>query len=225
MIEYRNLTLIGTSHISPESVKLVKKVIGEKQPDFVALELDKGRLKALLEKNRRKIRIRDIRKLGIKGFLFTLFGSWMEEKLGKVVKTKPGSEMKAAVISAAKNNAKVVLIDQDISITIKRLFKTITWKEKWCFVWDIISSPFAKKQVVEFDLRKVPSQKVIEKMVQKVRKRYPSLYKVLIEERNVIMGKRLSKLMEKQPDKKIVAVVGAGHEKAIIELIKANVSS
>ena len=78
MIEYQNLTLIGTSHISPESVKQVRKVIKEIQPDFVALELDKGRLKSLLEKNKRRLRFKDIKRMGVKVFLFALFGAWVE---------------------------------------------------------------------------------------------------------------------------------------------------
>ena len=84
MIQYQTLTLIGTSHISPESIVLVRRTIQEVQPSFVALELDKGRLLALLEK-KRKMRWRDVQKLGVKGFLFALIGAWVEQKLGKMV--------------------------------------------------------------------------------------------------------------------------------------------
>ena len=225
MIEYQNLTLIGTSHISPESVKLVEKVIMEKEPSFVALELDKGRLQGLLEKKRRRLKIKYIKKIGVKGFLFTLFGAWVEEKLGKMVKTKPGSEMKKAVFAAAKIEAKVVLIDQEINVTINKLFKNLTWKEKMRFVWDLISGPFSRRYRIDFDLRKVPSEKMIEKMLELVKGRYPSFYKTLITDRNKYMSRRLNKLMEKYPDEQIVAVVGAGHEKGIIEILeKLNVA-
>ena len=225
MIEYQNLTLIGTSHISPESVKQVRKVIKEIEPGFVALELDPGRLKSLLEKNKRKLKFKDVRRMGVKVFLFALFGAWVEEKLGKMVKTKPGSEMKAAIFSAARIKAKVVLIDQEITITINKLFKTLTWKEKFRFLWDIVSSPFSKRYRVKFDLRAVPSEELIQNMLGQVKGRYPSFYKVLITDRNKFMARRLHKLMNKYPEDKIVAIVGAGHEKAIVEILnKANAS-
>ena len=50
-----------------------------------------------------------------------------------------------------------------------------------------------------------------------MRKDYPSVYRVLIAERNVYMSKNLYNLLTL--NKKIVAVVGAGHEEEIISLI------
>jgi|SRR3989338_5338747 len=223
MIQYQTLTLIGTSHISPESIALVRRTIQEVRPSFVALELDKGRLQALLEK-KRKIRWRDVQKLGVKGFIFALIGAWVEQKLGKMVGTTPGGEMKTAVIEAGKINAKVALIDQEISITIKKLFRKITWKEKVRFLWDLVKGLFGRGEAIKFDLRKVPPERVIEKLVAQVKERYPSFYAVLIEERNEIMARKLHTLMEKHPEEKIVAIVGAGHEKAIVNLVQKSIS-
>jgi pheromone shutdown protein TraB len=44
---------------------------------------------------------------------------------------------------------------------------------------------------------------------------------VLVEERNRIMGLKLHALMENHPDKRILAVIGAGHEEELLSLIKA----
>ena len=221
MISYKNLQIIGTSHIAISSVKLVREKVLEERPDFVALELDKNRLMALMSSKKRKIKIKDIMRLGVSGFLFTVFGQWMEEKLGKMVGTKPGGEMRVAVKMAAKIQANVVLIDQKIDITIKRLMKSITFKEKMRFVWDLIKGiVFRKGDIEQFDLRKVPSEKIIEKMINSVKIRYPSVYRVLIEERNKYMGKKLYQLMNKFPEAKIIAVVGAGHEEGMLNEIK-----
>ena len=46
------LYLIGTAHVSGDSVKFVEECINEFEPDTVAVELDKNRMDAL--KNRRK---------------------------------------------------------------------------------------------------------------------------------------------------------------------------
>ena len=62
-------------------------------------------------------------------------------------------------------------------------------------------------------------------MTQKVKQRYPSLYKVLIEERNQVIAFNLKNLMQENPLSKIVAVIGAGHEEEVMSLIKKNKDS
>jgi len=222
-MKYRNLTVMGTSHIAKQSLEDVKKAIEEGKPFIVALELDKKRLYALMSAKKGKLRFYDIFKIGFKGFLFSLIGAWAEKKLGEMVGVAPGSEMKQAVRLAKKNNIKLALIDQDIEITLKRLSKSLTWKEKWNFVVDVFKAVILRKKEVEFDLRTVPSKKIIDKLIKKVKKRYPNIYNVLVKERNDVMAKKLVRLM-KTEDKKILAIVGAGHEEEIIELIKKNVN-
>ncbi|GAF88683.1 unnamed protein product, partial [marine sediment metagenome] len=190
------------------------------KPDIIALELDKKRLYALMHGKKGKISIYDLRKIGIKGFLFSLIGAWAEKKLGELVGVSPGSEMISAIKLAKKNKIKIALIDQDIEITLKRFSESLTWKEKWNFFVDVVKAVIFRKREVEFDLTKVPSKKIIKKLIGKVKKRYPNIYKVLIEERNYVMGNNLRGLMTANDDKKILAIVGAGHEEDLIEIIR-----
>lgn len=220
MIKYKNLCIVGTSHISSESIREVVKYITELKPAVVAIELDEGRLYGLLHEGKKRISLADVRALGIKGFLFGLIGAWVEKKLGKMVGTSPGDEMKAAIKTAAEQKSKLALIDRDIRETIKSLFRQITWREKLRFVWDIISGFFSKKNRIEIDLKKVPDRKFIHNIIKIVGKRYPSIYNALIGERNRIMAKHLYNLMEHYKDAPVVAVVGAGHEEGIIEELK-----
>ena len=218
---YENLILIGTSHIAKQSLDEVKNVISEEKPDIVALELDRQRLNALMSKEKpKKWNLYNIRKVGLRGFIFSLIGAWVEKKLGEIVGISPGSEMKVAVRLAKKNKIRIALIDQEIGITLRRFSKALSWREKWNFFVDLVKAFVLRKKEVEFDLTTVPDEKIIRKMIEKVKERYPNIYRVLIEERNIIMAANLSKLMEQENDKKIVAIVGAGHEKEIIKLIK-----
>lgn len=220
MIRFKNLTVIGTSHIAKESIAEVKKLIEEERPEIVALELDYKRFHALMNP-RRKVRLRDIRALGARGWLLNLIGAWAEEKMGKLVGVRPGTEMKTATVLAAKSKAKIALIDQDITVTLRRLTKNITWKEKLRFVTDLFKAAlFRKKPDVTFDLRKVPSKEVIGKLMKQVKTRYPNVYTVLVHERDIHMAKALYKLMNTEKNKKIVAIVGAGHEESIIKNIQ-----
>jgi pheromone shutdown-related protein TraB len=223
-MRYKNLMIIGTSHIAKQSLNEVKKTIEDEKPDIVALELDKQRLYGLMSKKKEKISIYNIFRIGVKGFIFSLIGAWAEKKLGEYVGVSPGSEMKQAVRLSKKNNIKLALIDQNIEITLKRLSKTLTWKEKWNFVVDIFKAVVFRKKEVDFDLRTVPDKKLIKTLINKVKKRYPNIYNVLVKERNEVMAKNLIRLMKEKEDDKILAIVGAGHEDEIIRLIKKGIN-
>lgn len=220
MKTYKNLYLIGTSHIAKQSVEEVEKVILEIKPKIVALELDQRRFFALMHAAKRKFSFKDIRKVGAKGFVFQLLGFWAEKKLGNMVGVPPGSEMKKAAEIAGKVKANLALIDEDIEKVLKRFSKRVTWREKGRFVKDILFSLFSKKHKIKIDLTKVPEEKVIKKLTAQVKQKYPSFYKTIIEERNEYMAKNLYKLMNLEKEGFIVAVVGAGHEKELIRLIK-----
>ncbi|MBU3941576.1 MAG: TraB/GumN family protein [Nanoarchaeota archaeon] len=225
-MRYKNLNIIGTSHIAKQSVDSVKNTILKEKPDIIALELDKNRLYGLMHNQKRKISITDISKIGFKGFLFSWIGSIIQKKLGDYVGVTPGSEIKTAIRLAKKQKARIALIDQNIETTLKRFSKALTWKEKWNLLVDIFKGVVLRKNELEdlniekFDLTKVPSQEVIRKLINKMRERYPNICRVLIDERNKIMARNLSYLMNEHPEKNILAVVGAGHEEEIVELIK-----
>ncbi|MFH1849344.1 MAG: TraB/GumN family protein [archaeon] len=223
-MHYRNLHIIGSSHIARQSLNEVRAHIENEKPDIVALELDPRRLYGLLHDAKGSF---PIWKIGIKGYLFSVIGSWASKKLGKLVGVAPGSEMKTAYRLARKNNLKVALIDQDIEITLKRFSAELTWREKWNFVADLIRGLFFRDKVMEglgikgLDLRKVPDKEMIRKLIGQLKVRFPNVHKVLIDERNRVMAANLSRIMAAHPDSRILAVVGAGHEEDIISLLKA----
>jgi len=224
-MKYENLILIGTSHIAAESIKEVREVVERTDPQVIAIELDKNRLQGLLEKKTRRLTFADVRHIGVKAYLFTLIASYVQKRLGKVVGVSPGSEMLEAVRLAKKRKVQLALIDQDISITLKRFSKAFTWKEKFRFLADVLRGLIFRKNelkalgIENLDLSKVPSSEIVAKLIKQVKVRYPSVYRVLIAERNNVMARNLSVLMKEFPGT-IVAVVGAGHEEEIIRLIK-----
>ena len=131
--------------------------------------------------------------------------------------------MKIAIQLAKKYKLKVALIDQDISITLKKLTRSITLKEKLTFIKDIIKNIFKRDPLAaKIDLRKVPPQDIVEKMVEKVKKSYPSIHKVLIDERNSIMSNKIKKLAEMHPNARILVIIGAGHKNEVIKLLSGN---
>ena len=219
MLKYKNLVLIGTSHIAKQSLEEVKKAIKEEKPDVIALELDTRRISALVSDKKSKPNLKQIFRLGFSGFIFYLIGSYASKKLGERTGLLPGAEMLTALNLAKKENIKIALVDQDIEITLKKLSKEFTFKEKIRFLKDLFLFPFAPKKSIKIDISKVPEQETITFLMEELKTRYPSLYRIIVEERNHFMAKKLSALM--QEHKKIIAVVGAGHEIGIIDLIKS----
>lgn len=219
-----NLVIIGTSHIAKQSIDEIKKTIAEIKPDIIALELDRQRFYALTHKAKRGIP--NITRIGFKGFLFSLLGQWVQKKLGKKVGVKPGAEMLTAIKLAKKNKMKIALVDQDIEITLQRFSKNITWKDKFSIVKDLVKGVIFKQDellqlgIKDFDLSKVPEKKIVKKLIGELKKRYPSIHKVLVEERNEYMAKKIVQIMINNPEKKIVAIVGAGHQDELLKLIK-----
>jgi pheromone shutdown-related protein TraB len=220
------LTIIGTSHIAQQSVNEIKRAFMENTPDIVAVELDIQRAAALLQDKPKKMGWSGAFEVGFRGFLFAKIGQYVQQKLGKMVGVSPGSEMKMALELARKKKLKVAFIDQPIKVTLQNFSKTLTWREKFRFFGDMVKGIFfPKKQLKElglenFDLKKVPEKELIVKMMGKLKKRFPSVYKTLVEDRNRYMVKQLVKLQQENSGKRILVIVGAGHEEGMKELLR-----
>lgn len=217
MIVYKNLVLIGTSHIAQESIETTREEIKKLHPTVVALELDKSRLQGLITKEKGDIGLKHINQIGIKGYLFAKFGHYVEQKLGKIVGVSPGQDMLSAYEAGKSINAKIAVIDQDIQITLKKFSKEVTWREKIKFFLDLLKAPFARKKI-KIDLKRVPDKALIKQLLEETKKRYPHFYNVIVEDRNKYMAKKLFVLMKNY--EKVLGVVGAGHEEEIINYIK-----
>jgi pheromone shutdown-related protein TraB len=220
-----NLTVIGTSHIAKESIEEIKAFFEEETPQIAALELDRQRYLALTEGKRQKPSLLMLPRVGLHGFIFLVMGHWAQGVLGRMVGVEPGSEMLTTIKQARKHKVPLALIDQDIQLTLKR-FSTIPLREKARLAWDVLAGVFSRGQdakklgITSIDLGKVPDKALISRLMGMLRKRYPNLHRVLVEERNVYMAQNLSGILLANPDKKVLAVVGAGHEEEILNLVK-----
>jgi pheromone shutdown-related protein TraB len=219
MLQFKNITIIGSSHIAKSSVEEIERAFHSLKPEIVAVELDRSRLEALLSDAKPSYSIRLVREIGIKGYLFAIIGSFLQKKLGSVVGMRPGSDMLCAATVARDNKAKIALIDRDIRITLSRLSKNIRFKEKMNFVIDLLKSPFSKK--IKINLNDVPEKKLIAQMMALLKKRYPGVFKVLVTERNQFMAERIVAIAANHPEEKMLVVIGAGHENELLELIKS----
>ncbi len=218
MIHLKNYFIIGTSHIASQSIKEITRCFNEFEPDIIAVELDHNRLHALLTKAKPNYSPLMIREIGLHGYLFALIGGLLQKKLGSIAGIKPGSEMLAAIELAREHKKKVSLIDQDIRLTLSNLSRKITLKERFRFIFDLFSAPFSKRMSISLD--QVPEEKLISHLLLLLKGRYPNLYSVFVEERNIFMGVRLKAISQAHPESKIMVVVGAGHVEGLLSILE-----
>ena len=213
------IKIIGTSHISKDSVKEIKHQISEFKPDIVCVELDVHRYKSLFRKTKGKIKLSQISKLGLFGFLFYIVGSISQKVLSRKVGSKPGIDMRAAIIESKKSGAKVALIDQDISITLRNLSKRVPFPEKLKLLGYVLFGGFIGRRKIKFDLKRVPNDSVIKTLVSELKHKFPNFYKILVEDRDKYMQKQVKVLSENFPKSKILVIVGAGHKSSLIKFV------
>jgi len=221
--------IIGTSHVAKESVENIKKEIKEFQPDIVCIELDANRLQGLLSNQKSNFNPKMIGRIGLTGYIFGLIGHMMQKKVGEKLNIIPGKDMLTAYKVAKAENKDIKLIDQDVQATLRNVSKNFTWKEKRRLFGQIFEAIFFKKRAIEknkeklqgmnFDLNTVPSEEIVEKMILSLKDEYPGLYKAIVDDRNKIMANRIYLLLKKNPTKKVLAIVGAGHKTEMEKII------
>ncbi len=211
-----NIILIGTAHISKESVDEVKQVIEEFKPDIVAVELCKRRYDAITKKDQwENTPVTNLIKSNNAYLLLaqTFLGS-IQRKLGKEYGVEPGSEMIAAMDVAKEKKLQVALIDRDISVTLKRAWRRMGFREKFRLIWEFLKAivGFEEEEIEELDLKKLMDQDVISSLMEEFGEIAPSVSDVLIHERDKYIAK---KILDESKKGRVVAVVGAGHLQGI----------
>lgn len=208
------LRVLGTAHISSSSVAAVKAQIESFKPDIVAVELCASR-HAALTSNRRldKEGLLKVVKEG-KAPLVMLQSLLAAEqrKMGMDEGEQPGAELLAAVQTAEEANLEVALIDRDIQTTLRRAWKRMKFFEKGRILWSLLGddeddeTPEVSKLLEDQDL--------LSSLMEELRTFSPGAGSVLIDERDAYLAGKIADL-EASSDKRILAVVGAGHLRGI----------
>ncbi|WP_421077437.1 TraB/GumN family protein [Methanothermococcus sp. Ax23] len=217
-----DIYLIGTAHVSGESIKEVERAITDIDPDLIAVELDEDRFFAITNDNLNKANGKnniDILKLIKEGnvglFLVHTILANFQKDIGEKFGIKPGSEMKKAVDLAIIYNKPISLIDRPINITLKRALKSMSLKEKLSFLYGI----FEDKDGMELDEKSLNEMvNNAEDLIHVLKEVSPSIYEVLVDERDKFMAKNIFEISKGK--ERILVVVGAGHLKGIANYLK-----
>jgi len=126
-----SVRVVGTAHVSSDSVEEVERVVAEEEPDTVAVELDEGRFRQMQGDAPEDLDPRELLK-GSMAFQFLAYWllSYVQQRLGEQFGIEPGSDMKAAIDAAEAAGSEVALVDRDIQVTIQRFWSRMSGTEK-----------------------------------------------------------------------------------------------
>ncbi len=216
-IDDREFIIIGTAHISQKSADLVRTVIEKEKPDSVCVELDERRYKAL--SSQRKWEALDlksvIRQKQLSTLLINLLLASYQKKLGKKLGVVPGIELLEATQAAKENDIPIVLCDRDIRITLRRAWHSMSFWEKVKMMSSGLAGILDNQEISEEKLAEIREKDVLSELMSELGKVMPVLKTVLIDERDTYLTQK----MRQTDGQKIVAVVGAGHVRGILEAL------
>jgi pheromone shutdown-related protein TraB len=209
-IEY---TLLGTAHVSRASVAAVRHLITTESFDAIAIELCDSRFKALSDREAfRNLDLWQVIREGKAGMVAAnLALSAYQRRLAEQFGIEPGAEMKAAADLAAQHDTKLWLIDREISVTLKRAYRSVRWTDRLGIVSGLIASLFERGNVSEEEIEKLKEGDILQSAFSEFAKQSEPLYRSLIAERDTFMAARLREESGKTPVKRVLAVLGAGH--------------
>lgn len=205
----REIRLLGTAHISSDSIHEVIEAIKSNQPDCVAIELDEKRYKSLTDPDswRNLDIIKVLRKK--EGFLLlaNLVLASFQRRMGTNVGVKPGDEMKAAIMQAEEMKIPTVMVDRPIQITLRRAWMKNSLWGKSKLLAAMIASAFDDEKVSPDQIENLKKSSEMDSMMSELAGYLPAVKEVLIDERDRYLAGHIWNCT----GDRVLAVLGAGH--------------
>ena len=207
------LRILGTAHVSSESVELVRNQIEEWEPDLVAVELCPSRMAALTEPE--SLDSEDLLKIIKEGrsamILLQSALAAQQRRMGISSGEKPGAELLAAVNAAEESDIPVEMIDRDVVITLRRAWRKMGMIEKWRILNALLWEEDDEEVSIDEVLR---DSDLLSSMMEEAREVAPRAGEVLIDERDAFLAGRIQQIRGKG---KVLAVIGAGHLSGVVQ--------
>ncbi|MBT5258373.1 MAG: TraB family protein, partial [Nitrospina sp.] len=209
-----SITLLGTAHVSKESVALVEEQILSKEFDCIAVELCPARYENLKNKSWWKnLDIYEVfKKKKASLLLINLALSAYQRRLADKVGVEAGKEMMRAIELATENEIRLEVVDRDITTTLHRLVTKVSFWQKIKIFSGLVVGIFVGEEIDKDQIENLKTGDMLHSVIEEFGDSLPQIKKVLIDERDEFMTGKLSMLtkLENSP-KNILAIIGAGH--------------
>ncbi|MDR2942702.1 MAG: TraB/GumN family protein [Treponema sp.] len=214
----REIHLIGTAHVSRESIDEVTGAIRGENPGMVCVELDESRYAAITKQDSwEKLNITKVLKEG-KGFLLiaNLTLSGFQRRMGNELGVKPGEEMIAAVNAAKEMGIDFSLCDREIHLTLRRAWACCSLWSKCKLLAALLSSAFVTEKLSAQEIENLKNSSELDNMMDELAKYLPAVKETLIDERDRYLATKIwAASGQSKNEAGTLAVVGAGHLRGI----------
>ncbi len=202
------LRLVGTAHVSTQSVDLVRRQIEEWGPDLVAVELCPSRMAALTEPD--SLESEDLLKIINEGksamILLQSALAAQQRRMGIAAGEQPGAELLAAIEAAEHAGIPIEMIDRDVVVTLRRAWARMGLIEKWRVLNALLWEEDEDEDVSIEEM--LGDSDLLSKLLEDAREVAPNAGEVLIDERDAFLAGRIQQIRGKG---RILVVIGAGH--------------
>ena len=210
-----HFVLLGTAHVSPESIADVRREIDRGAFDAIAVELCDARHKQLTDPNAlEQLDLFEVIRNGKAGMVAAslAFGAY-QQRLAEQFDIRPGAELEAAARAAKRLNKPLWLIDRDIGTTLKRVYRNAPWWQRFSLLSGLLGSVLSRQKVTGADIERLKQGDMLESTFNEFARGSASLYNSLITERDRFMAARLLEELTQalSPPTEVLVVVGAGH--------------
>ena len=153
-LEGKTIYIVGTAHVSAQSVADVRETIAAVQPAAVAIELCPARYQGMVRKDAwQRTNLFQVIRQGKAMFLLAqLIMQSFYRRLGKQLEVEPGAEMLAAAAAAEASGARLELIDRPIDITLKRVWRHLGFWQRVKLLGVMIEALFSGDDVKDEDI-------------------------------------------------------------------------
>ncbi len=206
-------TILGTAHVSQASADAVREMLGSGEYDAVAIELCENRHNALQNPDAwQKMDLFKIireKKAGLVAANLAL-GAY-QQRIAEQFGIEPGAEMRAALEEAKKSDLEVLLIDRDVGVTLRRVYRSVRFWERWSIMGGLVAGLVSSEEVSEEEIELLKEGDMLESTFSEFASRSEAMYNALISERDSYMGAVLRSNAENHDHKNVLVVIGAGH--------------
>jgi pheromone shutdown-related protein TraB len=232
----KKIHLIGTAHVSKESINEVTSAIrGDKPgmetpngktpngaqphdalPRMVCVELDQGRYAAITQHGSwEQLNVSKVLKER-KGFLLiaNIALASFQRRLGNELGVKPGEEMLAAIHTAKELDIPFSLCDREVQITLRRAWASCGLWSKCKLLAALLSSAFVTEKLSADEIENLKNSNELDGMMQELAGYLPAVKETLIDERDLYLAAKIWEAAGRS-DGTTLAVVGAGHLRGI----------
>lgn len=206
------ITLIGTGHVFDLSQPLLN-IFEEKKPETICVELDQERYNSMILKQTNPEKYEKSRKNAPAIYkLLAKFQDNMADEYGVVA----GQEMLTAINYAQSHQLPLKFVDMNAQELFNRMLRSMSFSEKIRLFFTGIAGLFISKKRVESEMQRFEND--FDSYIDEVGKKYPTIKRVLIDERNQYMADQI--ILATEDHERVIVILGDGHVPGISRILK-----